>query len=164
VKQEIWTMSTVSLAEFLRPENFIWNLPAPDKSAVLRALAVAGAARVPGVDEAALLDLIKRREDILSTGVGGGVALPHAMVPGLAHKTLIVCRAIPPVDYDALDDVPVDLIFLLLSAPEELKEHVRVLARLARIIGRASVLEHLRGAAGPEDAYRILAEEDARRV
>jgi PTS system nitrogen regulatory IIA component len=157
-------MPTVRLADYVSKERIFWDLSAPDKAALLRELSDRIAVQAPGVDSELLCDLLEQRESIQSTGVGDGLALPHAMVPGTDVTALFVGRVDPPLDYDALDEAPVDLVFLLLSPSESLKEHVRLLARVARILGQHDLLEQLRTAAGADDVLRILLDEDSRHV
>jgi PTS system nitrogen regulatory IIA component len=85
-------------------------------------------------------------------------------VPGLDRTHLVVGRAREGLDFAALDSEPVDLVFLLLSPPEAQVQHLRLLARMARIFVRESLLERLRTAAGPEELLAMLLEEDARHV
>jgi PTS system nitrogen regulatory IIA component len=116
------------------------------------------------VDGNALLDRLIEREGQQSTGVGGGVALPHAMVSGLERTVLVVGRMREGLDFAALDSEPVDVFFLLLSPAEANSEHLRVLARVARIIAPEETLEKLRRATGPTELFQMLLEEDARHV
>jgi PTS system nitrogen regulatory IIA component len=157
-------MPTIHLCDYLQPDFLVWDLAAADKAAVLAALARRVSALVPDIEEVTVLALLEEREAVQSTGIGGGLALPHAMVPDLPRPMLLVARLSPPVEYDALDDAPVDLLFLLLGAPEETRRHVRVLARLARVVGRADFLDQLRAAEDAAEAYRLLLEEDAGHV
>ena len=159
-----YVMPTLQLSGYLKLEHFIWDLPSLEKPALLVALAEAAVSRVAGIEAVELLVLIEQREAVQSTGIGQGLAIPHAMVPGLVETALIVGRIDPAADYEALDGAPVDLVFMLLSPVDGLKVHLRLLARLARIVGQDEVLDLLRKASGPEDALRILLEEDARHV
>jgi PTS system nitrogen regulatory IIA component len=130
----------------------------------MKALAAQVAARLPTVNEQEVLDRLLVREAQQSTGIGSGLALPHAMVPGLEKTLLIVGRTREGLDFAALDGEPVDLLFLLLSPPDSEAQHLRLLARLARIFTVEEVLEKLRGAKGPEELLRMLRDEDARHV
>jgi PTS system nitrogen regulatory IIA component len=146
-------MPMLRLADFLRRDLVLWDLPCQDKSALLRALSAEVATRLPGVDGEALLARLIEREEQQSTGVGGGLALPHTVLPGLDETVVVVGRTREGLDFAALDSEPVDVFFLLLSAPDAKTEHLRVLARLAR-----------RSATGPEELFQMLLEEDARHV
>jgi PTS system nitrogen regulatory IIA component len=157
-------MPTVRLADHLEPEYLLWGLPPVEKPELLKRLAAAVAERLPELDEAELLGKIQEREATQSTGIGLGVAMPHAAIGGLARTVLFVGQLAAPVAYDSLDGAPVDLVFLLLSPPAGLSVHVRLLARLARLIGQTALTDKLRMAAEARIAYRLLVEEDARHV
>jgi len=157
-------MPMLRLADYLREDLILWDLPRLDKPTFLKALASEVAARLPHVDAEALATRLRDREEQQSTGVGGGLALPHAMLPGLEETVVVVGRAREAVDFAALDSEPVDLFFLLLSAQNAHTEHLRVLARLVRIIAPDEMLVKLRRATGPEELYQTLLEEDARHV
>lgn len=155
-------MPILHLADYLREDLVLWDLPSLDKPSFLKTLAAEVAARLPAVDEEELLARLIEREGQQSTGVGGGLALPHATLPGLEQTVVAVVRNREGLDFAALDSEPVDVFFLLLSASEAKTEHLRVLARLARIVAPEEVLERLRSATGPQELFRMLLEEDAR--
>jgi mannitol/fructose-specific phosphotransferase system IIA component (Ntr-type) len=155
-------MPMLRLADYLREDLVLWDLPFLDKPTFLTALAAEVAARLPGLDAEALVARLLEREEQQSTGVGNGLALPHAMLPGLEKTVVAVGRTREGVDFAALDSEPVDIFFLLLSAQDAHTEHLRVLARLARIIAPEETLEKLRSATGPEELFQMLLEEDAR--
>lgn len=157
-------MPALRLADYLREDLVFWDLPALDKPAFMTDFVARVAVRVPAVDEPALLDQLLAGEAEQSTGIGGGLALPHAIVPGLDQTVLVVGRIDEGLDFAALDSQPVDLVFLLLSAPGATTEHLRVLARLARIIHAEEMLATLRSADGPEELFDLLIAEDARHV
>lgn len=157
-------MPSFRLEKFLLPEHVVFDVEPGDKPTLIRTIAAAAAAQLPGTDESEIGAQILERELVQSTGIGCGFAIPHGMVPGVTESSLFVFRLAAPADYDALDQRPVDLLFLLLSPPDALKVHVRLLARLARIIGMEGILDQLRAAPDPEAAHRILLDEDARHV
>jgi len=157
-------MPMLSLADYLRRDLVLCDLPHTDKPSLLKALASEVATRLSAVDEAALLEELLAREAEQSTGIGGGLALPHATVAGLEKSELVVVRASEGVDFAALDSRPVDLLFLLLSPPGTEAQHLRLLARLARIFVPEETLERLRSAKGPEELFRMLLEVDAQHV
>jgi mannitol/fructose-specific phosphotransferase system IIA component (Ntr-type) len=158
------SMPILRLADYLREDLVLWDLPHLDKPAFIEAFVAEVATRLPVVDAAELLDRLLAREAEQSTGVGGGLALPHAIVPGLEKTVLVVGRAGEGLDFAALDSQPVDLFFLLLSPPDAADEHLRLLARVARIIIAEEMLAKLRSAPGPQELFRLLIEEDARHV
>jgi PTS system nitrogen regulatory IIA component len=157
-------MPMLRLADYLREDLVLWELPSLDKPSFLKVLAAEAAARVPAVDERELLVRLLEREEERSTGVGGGLALPHARVSGLERTVLLVGRVRDGLDFDAPDGSPVDLLFVLLSPAEARSEHLRLLARVARIFAPEGMLEKLRAAPGPKQVFQLLLEEDARHV
>ncbi|MDH3211832.1 MAG: PTS sugar transporter subunit IIA [Myxococcales bacterium] len=157
-------MPMVNFADSLREDLVFWDLPRQDKPSLLKALSGEVAARLSAVDAAALYDQLLAREAEQSTGIGGGLALPHATVAGLEQPLLVVGRTREGVDFAAPDSRPVDLFFLLLSPPGAEAQHLRVLARLARIFAREERVERLRSATGPEALFQMLLDEDARHV
>ncbi len=100
----------------------------------------------------ALLD----REKLGSTGVGMGVGVPHAALPGLDRMRGIFVRLETPVGYDAIDDMPVDLIFALLSPENADTEHLRALAKVSRLLRQKDVRDQLRKIVNPDAVYAVL--------
>jgi len=157
-------MPVLRLADYLREDLVLWDLPRLDKPSFMKAFVAEVAARLPAVDEPELLERLLAREAQQSTGIGDGLALPHAMVQGLERTLLVVGRASEGLDFAALDSQPVDLFFLLLSPPNAADQHLRALARVARIIGAEDMLQRLRSAEGADELFRMLLAEDARHV
>ena len=119
------------------------------------------AARAFGLKAPEVFDALVEREAAGSTGVGHGVAAPHARLPGLDRMRGVFVRLEQPVDFGAVDDQPVDLLFALFSPPESDSEHLRALARVSRHLRQADLREQLRKAQGP-DAIRALLVREAR--
>ena len=126
-----------------------------------QALAVVAeiAARRFGLKAAKVLDSLMERETIAPTGVGKGIAVPHAQVGGLDRMRGVFVRLETPVDFDAVDDKPVDLIFALLAPAGAGSEHLRALARVSRILRRADIREQLRVARTADAIHALLAQE-----
>lgn len=155
-------MPVLRLADYLRDDLVIFDLQQLDKGELMRSFAAEVAARLPNVDEAVLLERLNAREEQQSTGIGHGLALPHAVLPGLERTVVVVGRADRGLDFAALDAQPVDLFFLLLSPPEGSRDHLRVLARLARILDDEATLARLRTATDAGELFAMLLAEDAR--
>ena len=119
------------------------------------------AARNFGLDAGDILDALSEREQAGSTGVGHGVAAPHARIDGLTRLRGVFVRLEHPVDFESVDEQPVDLIFALF-APKEATgvEHLRALARVSRLLRQAKLREHLRQA-GTADAIHALLVRDS---
>jgi PTS system nitrogen regulatory IIA component len=117
------------------------------------------AARRFGLDAGVVLEALLAREQAGSTGVGAGVAVPHARLEGLDRMRGVFVRLEAPVDYDAVDGQPVDLLFALLAPPDAGAEHLRALARVARLLRQAELRQQLRHAHTPDAIYALLAQQ-----
>ena len=117
------------------------------------------AARSFGLKASDALDALLDREAVGSTGVGYGVAVPHARVAGLTRLRGVFVRLEHAVEFGAVDDGPVDLIFALFAPPEASGEHLRALARVSRILRQAELREQLRKARSPDAIHALLTQE-----
>lgn len=120
------------------------------------------AAQSYGVDAEAAADALLERERLGSTGFGGGVAIPHAKLPGLDRMCGVVVLLDPPAPFDAVDDAPVDVVFALLSPQDSGAEHLKTLARVSRYLRDEAQVTRLRGAESAEALHALLAGGEAR--
>jgi fructose-specific phosphotransferase system IIA component len=104
---------------------------------------------------------VRDREEVLSTGIGNGVAIPHGKSPGVSSLVLAAGVTAEPVDFEALDGQPVRLVFLLVGPEAAAGQHVKVLSRISRLLRRESFRNRLIDAASAEEFYDILAEAEA---
>lgn len=118
------------------------------------------AARTLNIDATEALDALMAREVIGSTGVGRGVAIPHARIAGLNSVHAVAARLEKPIEFDAMDGEPVDLLVALFAPPEAGSEHLRALARVSRMLRQDDVRQQLR-AAQSADAIMALLVRDA---
>ena len=144
-------------ADIIRPRSIV-RLAAANKAALFRALAKKAAEQLD-LPEAAILDALNRREALGSTGVGGGLAMPHAPVEGLTEPFGLLARLEKPVAYEAIDGAPVDLVCLVLTPMNGGKGRIDALACIAKRLRPAEIRERIRNAAGGEDIYALLLEE-----
>ncbi len=114
------------------------------------------AARQLSLDADDVLQALLEREKLGSTGVGLGVAVPHAALAGLDRMHGIFVRLETPVGYDAIDDMPVDLIFALLAPENAGTEHLRALAKVSRVLRQKDVRDQLRKVDNPDALYAVL--------
>ena len=149
------------LTDIVAPGAVLAGIAAPNKKALLQQLAAA-AAESAGVDARLVLERLVERERLGSTGFGGGIAIPHGKVEGLGHVVGLFARLAGPVDFQAIDDMPVDLVFLLLSPPDAGVEHLKALARVSRRLRDRPFVAKLRGAASADALYALFAQADAR--
>ena len=130
------------LSQLLAPDRVRVPLTSRDKSAVLREL-VELLVRSSGGAPDDILHAVREREDCQSTGFGHGVAIPHARTPTLSALTLVAGLTAQPVEYGALDGMPVRLFFLLAGPEAMAASQVRALARIARLVRREYVRDRL---------------------
>lgn len=131
---------------------------APTKRQAL-ALVSDVAARGFGLDAGVLLEALAEREQAGSTGVGYGVAVPHARVEGLDRIRGVFVRLDQPVAFDSIDDQPVDLVFALFAPAKAGAEHLRALARVSRLLRQGELREQLRQARTADAIHALLVQE-----
>lgn len=126
-----------------------------------QALAVVAeiAARNLKLDAGEILDALTEREQAGSTGVGHGVAAPHARVEGLSRMRGVFVRLDQPVEFDAVDDQPVDLIFALFAPKAAGAEHLRALARVSRLLRQSELRQQLRQARTADAIHALLVQD-----
>ena len=149
----------MDIGELLARDGIVLKSGASSKRQALHTLAAA-AAHSLGQDEAQIFDALMEREALGSTGLGSGVAVPHARLAGLNSVKAVFVRLDTPVAYDALDDRPVDLMFALFAPPRDGAEHLRALAAVSRAMRSSELREQLRQAR-TEDAILALFVNDA---
>jgi PTS system nitrogen regulatory IIA component len=108
-----------------------------------------------------VLEALTEREQAGSTGIGHGVAVPHARIEGLDRIRGVFLRVEQPVAFESIDDQPADLIFALLAPPEAGTEHLRALARVSRMLRSPDLRAHLRQAKTPDALHALLVQESA---
>jgi len=121
------------------------------------------AARNLKLDAGEILDALSEREQAGSTGVGHGVAAPHARLEGLDRMRGVFVRLDQPVEFEAVDDQPVDLIFALFAPKDAGAEHLRALARVSRLLRQADLREQLRQARTADAIHALLVQDTAAR-
>jgi PTS system nitrogen regulatory IIA component len=150
-------MNPMEIVELLNVDAVVSNLKAASKKQVLQELA-ARAARLTSKDERAIFDVLLERERLGTTGVGNGIAIPHGKLPGLSRLYGMFARLDTPVDFDAIDDQPVDLIFLLLAPETAGADHLKALARVSRLLRDKGLCEKLRGSDNRDALFALLTE------
>ena len=145
----------MNIAEFLAPADVIVGLRVNSKENLIRELA-RRAALATGIDAAIIANALQARELLGSTGLGKGFALPHARVPGLTRFFGAFVRLARPIDFQAIDDSPVDLVFLLLIPADAENEHVATLAAISRRLRNAEVLAGVRKADTAAALHQLL--------
>ena len=148
------------LSDFISPDSVVASLKAKSKKQLLQDLSVR-AARLTGLSERDIFDVLLQRERLGSTGLGHGIAIPHGMVQGLKRIVGIFARLAEPVDFDAVDGDPVDIVFLLLAPEGAGADHLKALARISRLLREGSAVEKLRASKDAAALYAVLTENEA---
>jgi nitrogen PTS system EIIA component len=150
------------ISEFLSPEALIADLQARDKQEVLREMSAVLARAHPSLKEERLVEVLREREKLGSTGIGEGVAIPHGKLPGLTNLVAAFGVSRQGVDFEAIDGKPTYLFFALVAPENSAGVHLKALARISRLFKnprfRASILE----ATSAADIHALIVQEDAR--
>lgn len=144
------------LSDLVAPEAIAPRLLVTSRRQALQALAEM-LAKTAGIDARAAFDAVLIRERLSGTGMGEGVAVPHAFVPGVTRPIGAFARLEPAQDFESLDGRPADLVFLLLSPPDKGADHLKAFARISRFMRRADVREKLRAARGADELAALFA-------
>ncbi len=144
------------LTDLVAPNAVIPALKVNSKKQAIQEIA-ARAAALTGQGEREILEILLQRERLGSTGVGNGVAIPHGKLPKLNKLFGLFARLDRPVDFEALDNQPVDLIFLLLAPEGAGAAHLKALARVARLLRNPEIVQKLRESRDAEALYSVLA-------
>ncbi len=149
------------LSDLLSPQAVAAGVTVQSKKLLFQQLATL-AGRVTGLSADVIADRLAERERLGSTGFGGGIAIPHGRIDGLASVTGIFVRLNAAVDFGAIDGLPVDLLFLLLSPSGAGTEHLKALARVSRRLRDRAFVAKLRGAGSPDALYALFSGDASR--
>jgi PTS system nitrogen regulatory IIA component len=150
----------MEINDLISLEGIVANLRATSKKQALQDLA-RRAADVTGEPERAIFEVLIERERLGTTGVGNGIAIPHGKLPGLDKLYGLFARLDTPIDFDAIDEQPVDLICLLLAPESAGADHLKALARVSRLLRDRSICEKLRGSDTAEAIFALHTQSTA---
>jgi PTS system nitrogen regulatory IIA component len=142
------------LSHFFAPGAVVAALPVSGKKPLFQALGQL-AEEIYGIDQQKVVERLTERERLGSTGFGGGIAIPHGKIDSLDHVVAIFAQLAQPIDFAAVDDMPVDLVFMLLSPVDAGADHLKALAQVSRALRDKAFVAKLRGAAS-DDALGVL--------
>ncbi|MDA4846320.1 PTS IIA-like nitrogen regulatory protein PtsN [Hoeflea poritis] len=145
----------MSLADLIVQDAVLPALKVNSKKQLLQELS-AKAAQVTGLSEREVFDVILQRERLGSTGVGNGIAIPHGKLTSINNIVGVFARLTEPVDFEALDDQPVDLVFLLLAPEGAGADHLKALSRIARVLRDGDMVTKLRETESAAAIYAFL--------
>lgn len=145
----------MELVDIISPDAIIGNAKSNSKKQLLQEIAEAASAQT-GQKSRTLFDLLLQRERLGSTGIGNGVAIPHGKIAGLEGICGIFARLAKPIDFDAMDDEPVDLVFAIFAPEGSGADHLKALSRIARLLRNQSVLSQIRNTSDADAIYSFL--------
>jgi nitrogen PTS system EIIA component len=150
----------MEITDLIAPRSVIAQLRATSKRQALQELAKRAAA-ITGVSDREIYDVLIERERLGSTGIGMGIGIPHGKLASLDRFCGVFARLERPIPFEAVDDQPVDLIFLLLAPENAGADHLKALARISRLLRDRAICEKLRGTDRPEALFALLTDATA---
>ncbi len=148
------------LSDVLKEENVIPDLRARDKKGLIEELADFVVRSEPSIDMTSLIQVLIEREKLGSTGIGDGVAIPHGKLNGIDKPVVAFGRSKVGINFEAMDDQPADLFFLLVAPENTSGMHLQLLAKIARLLGSSSVRKKLREGKTQRDLFRTITDSD----
>ena len=152
------------LSNFLDPALVICDLQTKDSRDLLSQIAERVCRQHPDLDKKVLLGKLQQREDRSSSGLEGGVAVPHTVVPGVDKAICVAIRLAEPIDLRTIDNSPVNIIFALISPPDSVATHIRILARIARLCSIPAFIDKMLEAEDDASLHQAILAEDNRHV
>ncbi len=146
----------MQISEILSPERIRCDIDSHSKKAALETLSSLIASADPGISQGEVFDSLIARERLGSTGLGEGIALPHGRLKGADHALGAFIRLQSAIDYDAIDQKPVDLLFALLVPEESTEEHLQILSKLAELFSDSDILGKLRSEGDTGGVFSLL--------
>lgn len=147
----------MEVTDLISTEGVLANLRAASKKQALQELSQR-AAQITGLHERTIFDVLMERERLGTTGVGNGIAIPHGKLANIDRLYGLFARLERPVDFDSIDEHPVDLIFLLLAPESAGADHLKALAKVSRLLRDQAVCEKLRGTDDSDALFAVLTE------
>lgn len=145
----------MDLSELLNENAILPTLKVSSKKQAIQCISEK-AAEITGLNEREIFETLLQRERLGSTGVGSGIAIPHGKLPSLDKIYGVMARLERPISFDAMDDQPVDIIFLLLAPEGAGADHLKALAKIARVLRDGDMVNKIRATSDPEALYSVL--------
>ena len=149
----------IRLESILTPGRSLVNVPGGSKKKALEEIAKLISREVPDLDEQVVYESLIAREKLGSTGFGNGIAIPHCRLPGCESPVSALLHMEKPIDFDAIDGAPVDLLFVLLVPQAATDAHLELLRQIASMLDRKEVRDKLRSASSNEALYQVVLDE-----
>ena len=148
-------------ADLLLPETVLEGIVVKTRKALFATIGEALAA-AHGIDPVVAATALGDREKLGSTGFGGGIAIPHGRMAGVSTVVGLFARLAQPLDFEAVDNLPVDLVFAMISPIDAGADHLKALARVSRQLRDRGFVAKLRGAGSPDALYALWTQDHAR--
>ena len=149
----------MKLLDVINKETILIDLKAKDKIGILNEL-VAPVARLTGIEQSVIARVLMDREQLGSTGIGGGIGIPHGKLKGLEKSILGFGLSRQGVDFESMDGLPTHLFFLLITPEHATNLHLKLLARLSRMLKKESLKEMMMNATSADEIIAIISEDD----
>ena len=152
------------LKEYIAESRVFCAVKTTDKAELINKMVDMMKESLPKLDKDIAIHNLLEKEGVFSTGVGNGIAIPHAVVPGIDKTHLSVAQLQTSIDYNSVDNVPVQLIFMLLSPEGRTHEHIKLLARIARLCFHHEFVDQMQKAKTNAELYGMIVEEDSKHL
>ena len=147
----------MNIHDMLSNDAFLINFDGTSKKQVLEELSNLAEIKL-GINSRSLLENLIKREKLGSTAVGNGIAIPHANVANIERPIVFVCTLVNGLDFNSTDDLPVDIIFLLIAPDNKGSEHLQALALISRLLRDRDLTTKLRGCKSAESALAVISQ------
>lgn len=152
----------MKLLDFLDEKHIVIDLGPCNKNSALNRLVEKASEVIHEIEKQSLLQVIMDREELGSTGIGGGVAIPHGRLSELKRMAIFIGKSKEGVDFDAIDNAPVNIIFLLLAPDDSATIYLKVLARVSKMLKKEGTMEKLLNVDTKKEMLKIIDEIDDR--
>ncbi len=146
----------LKISNFLKPEAVIMEMNANEKLAAIRELVEFMVSKNIARDHEQLFEALAKRENLESTGIGDGIAIPHARTNAVDDVVLVFARSSAGIDFSSIDGKPSHIVFLIASPENKKSEYIIALAKLSRLLRKMSVRDQLRNASNPQEVIDII--------
>jgi PTS system nitrogen regulatory IIA component len=146
----------MEIADILRPDCTLCAVQGSSKKKILELISLKASEFLPDIDQAVILSSLMGREKMGSTGIGGGIALPHGRLAELDKALAVLVTSESPIEFDAIDNAPVDIFFAILVPEAKASEHLGTLAAIAQKLNDKTTLASIRQATTSEQLYKVV--------
>ncbi len=146
----------MEISDILHPDCTLCAVQGSSKKKILELISLTAKQFIPEIDQAVVLNSLMCREKMGSTGIGGGIALPHGRIKGLPKVVALLMTSDTPIQFEAIDNSPVDIFFAILVPEEKASEHLSTLSTIAQKLNQPEVLADIRNASSNQALYEAV--------